>query len=96
MKVLPPWLIDVRVREAGSRGFRIWVPLVVLWPLMLVLGLIALFVSVIVDAVRVLAFRRNHHCTALLLGCYFTANEARGTLVDVRGKDGSIVHVAIS
>jgi hypothetical protein len=96
MKLLPPWLIDVRVKEPGKRGFRIWVPFVIFWPLLLVLGLVALVVTVIVDAVLFIVGARYHHFTKLLLGLFLTFNECRGLKVDVQEANGEIVHAAIS
>ena len=96
MKILPPWLIDVRIKEPGKKGFRIWVPFVVFWPLLLVLGLVALVVTVVVDFVLFIVGARYHHFTKLLLGVVQTFHECRGMRVDVQEANGEIVHVAIS
>jgi hypothetical protein len=96
MKILPPWLIDVRVKEPGKKGFRIWVPFVIFWPLMLVLGLVALVVTLVVDVVLFIVGARYHHFTKLLLTAFQTFNECRGLKVDVQEESGEIVHVAIS
>jgi hypothetical protein len=40
---LPPLVIDVRVRETGSRSFRIWLPFFLLWPILfIVIGFVLL------------------------------------------------------
>ena len=96
MKILPPWLVDVRVKEPGKKGFRIWVPFVIFWPLMLALGLVALVVTIVVDAVLFIVGALYHHSTELLLRFFNVFSECRGLRVDVQEESGEIVRVAIS
>jgi hypothetical protein len=96
MRIMPPWLIDVRVKEPGKKGFRIWVPFVIFWPLMLALGLVALVVSAILDAVLFIVGAKYHHFTMLLISFIEVFSECRGMKVDVQEESGEIVHVAIS
>ena len=63
---------------------------------LLVLGLVALVVTVVIDAVLFIVGARYHHFTKLLLGVVQTFNECRGMRVDVQEANGEIVHVAIS
>jgi hypothetical protein len=92
--ILPPWLIDVKVREAGKKGFRIWLPLFLLWPLLLIILALALVVSVIADAILFLAGQRYHHYTLLILGSMQMLADTRGMHADVDGPD-AVVHVVI-
>ena len=77
--ILPPLIIDVRVRETGARSFRIWFPFVLLWPLLLIIVGFALIVSVLVDFALFLAGARYHRYTSLLLGALHLLAEVRGT-----------------
>lgn len=82
--ILPPLVIDVRVREEGSRNFRIWFPFVLLWPLLLIVVGFALTVSVLVDLALFMTGARYHHYTMLLLGTLGLLAEVRGTHAHVR------------
>lgn len=77
--ILPPIVIDVHVREAGKRAFRIWFPLFVLWPLLLVIVLLALVITVLVDVAMWLAGARTYNLTRLLIGSLHLLADTRGT-----------------
>jgi hypothetical protein len=81
--VLPPYVIDVRVRERGAHGFRIWFPFFVLWPLLLVIVAFALVVTVLVDVAMWLAGARPYHLTQLLIGAMRLLADTRGTVARV-------------
>ena len=65
----PPAVVDVRVAETGGRRLHLWLPVFVLWPLLLLLGGLAVAVAVVVDAV-LFAMGRPHRFTAFVLGCF--------------------------
>jgi len=92
--ILPPLVIDVRVRETGARSFRIWFPFVLLWPLLLLVVGFALLVSLLVDLALFIAGARYHHYTLLLLGALHLLAEVRGTHAHVNSP-GSLVDVDI-
>ena len=91
---LPPLVIRVRVREAGSKGFRLWLPIVVLWPLLLPLLGLTLLVTLVADLVLLVSGARYHHYTRLVLGSLRVLAEVRGTHVDAVSDD-SVVKVDI-
>lgn len=91
---LPPWIIDVRVREEGSRGFHIWLPLFLLWPLLLLIVVPVLVGTLIADLVLLIGGARYHHYTLLVLRIFGVLAAARGT--HVRANDsGNHVDVDI-
>ena len=92
--ILPPLVIDVRVREAGSRGFRIWFPFVLLWPLLLIVVGFALVVTILVDLALAVGGARYHAYTLLLLGSLKLLAEARGTQAHIVS-DSTFVNVDI-
>jgi hypothetical protein len=83
--ILPPLVIDVRVRESGHRSFRIWFPLFILWPLLLVIVLLALVITVLVDVAMWLAGARPYNLTQLLFGSMHLLADTRGTVAYVNG-----------
>lgn len=92
--ILPPLVIDVRVREQGHRGFRIWFPFFLLWPLLFLIVGFMLLVTLLVDLALLVSGARYHHYTALLFGTLHLLAEVRGTRADVRDSN-SLVHVTI-
>ncbi len=92
--ILPPLVIDVRVRERDARGFRIWFPLVLLWPLLFVIVGFALIVSMLVDIALFFAGAKYHHYTLLLIRSMRLLAEVRGTRAYVNNAT-SLVDVKI-
>jgi hypothetical protein len=83
--ILPPLVIDVRVREADSRSFHIWLPFFLLWPLLLVVFGFALVVAVVVDFALYMVGARYYGYTLLLLYSLHLLAETRGTHAHVAG-----------
>lgn len=91
---LPPLVIDVRVKEESSRGFHIWLPLFLLWPLAFVLLALVLVGTLTADLVLLLVGARYHHYTLLVLRSLGVLAAARGTRVRAHN-DGNHVDVDI-
>ena len=77
--ILPPLVIDVRVREQGKRGFRIWFPFVILWPLLFLIVGFVLVISVLVDLALLMAGAEYHRYTVLVLSTMGLLAQVRGT-----------------
>ncbi len=88
MKV-PPYALRVRVAERERTKFRIWFPLFLLWPLILVFLLLTLIATVVVDAAQLIAGRRQRY-TRLVLGCLGVVGETRGTEVFIQDKGRTV------
>jgi hypothetical protein len=93
--LLPPFVIDVHVREKGKRGFRMWLPFFLLWPLLFALVALALTVSIVVDFFLLVAGARYHHYTALLLGVGSLLAALRGMNGRIHDKNDALVHFDI-
>ncbi|MDP2300489.1 MAG: hypothetical protein U1E08_01335 [Coriobacteriia bacterium] len=91
---LPPLAVDVRVRESDSRGFRIWFPVILLWPLLFAIVGFVLLVTLLVDLALLATGARYHHYTLLVVSSLRLLAEVRGTHVDALS-DGSLVKVDI-
>lgn len=91
---LPPLVVNVRVGQEGQRGVRIWLPVFLLWPLLLVLLALVLVGSLLADLVLLLGGARYHHYTLLVLRSLGLLAAARGTHVRA-SKDDSRVNVDI-
>lgn len=75
---MPPYLIDMRIRPKDGQPFRIWLPLFLLWPLLLVLAVLALVLTLLVD-IALWAFGQDYHYYTLFTASVF------GLLSDLRG-----------
>jgi hypothetical protein len=91
---VPPLIVDLRVAQAGRRPFRLWLPLFLLWPLVAVLGALALAVAALMDAAAVATGGRSRHATALVLGVFGALAAARGTELDI-DNDRTAVHLTV-
>ena len=78
---LPPMILDVSIAPRDGRRRRLWLPLFLLWPLVLALAVLGLVVAAVADAVLALLGRRYHHCTGLLLRSLEALAETRGTSI---------------
>ena len=87
---VPPLVVDVRVKQPDAKGFRIWLPLFLLWPLLLPLYALALAIGAVVDLALLLGGARYHHYTLLLLGALKLLGSSRGTHVRARGADANV------
>lgn len=92
--ILPPLVIDVHVRSEDSKGFRIWFPVVILWPILFVLVGFALLVTLLVDIALLLSGARYHHYTGLVIGAMWLLAETRGTHAHIDSKT-NLVNVNI-
>ena len=79
---VPPAILHLVVARPGRRSVRLWLPLFLLWPLALALGVLALPVAIVADAVLFLLGRRHYHCTILLARMFALFGETRG--MDIR------------
>ena len=78
---LPPMILDLRVASPDRRPVHLWLPLFLLWPFALLLGVLALGVALVADVVLLLRGRRYHHYTVLLVRSCAVPGETRGTVI---------------
>ena len=83
MNILPPAILDLRVAPSDGRRIHLWLPLFLLWPLFLALGILALVLTILADFVLVVIGQRYHHYTLLLVRSFGALCEMRGMVVRV-------------
>ena len=79
---VPPAILHLVVARPGGRPVRLWLPLFLLWPLALALGVLALLITIVADVVLFLLGRRYYHYTILLARIFALFGETRG--MDIR------------
>jgi hypothetical protein len=87
---VPPAILDLRVAPSEGRPIHLWLPLFLLWPLALVLGVVALVLTIVADLVLFLLGQRYHHYTLLLVGVFGTLCETRGMVLRFSDKDSAV------
>jgi len=78
---LPPLVLDLRMVRPERRPVRLWLPLFLLWPLALVVGVLVLVLTLVADALLLVLGRRYHHYTVLLVRSFEVLGETRGMVI---------------
>jgi hypothetical protein len=80
---LPPYLVYLKIKSEEGRGFGIWLPVFLLWPLVLILFVIALPFLLLADLITSLSQQPFHQFTRLIIAILMLLPEARDTAVDI-------------
>ncbi len=86
---MPPLLVAMRIVERGQTKVRLWLPLFLLWPILLPFVILTLLGTVIVDGFRFLAGHKGAY-TRLAVGVLGLLGETRGTEIFVEDKDHTV------
>ena len=86
----PPAICDVRVAQSGDRPFHLWLPLFLLWPLVLVFAVVGLVLTVVADVVIWLLGGRFHQYAPLLLGLLGMLTEMRGVDLHIHNEKTNV------
>lgn len=88
--MFPPMLIYVRVATPEHSRRGVWLPLFLIWLLLLPLIVLVLTVAVAVDFVLLLVGQEYHHYTLLLLRAFGLLGATRGTIVHINSDDTNV------
>ncbi len=86
----PPAILDLRVVPSAGRPVHLWLPLFLLWPFALALGVIVLVFTIVADALLLAMGRRYHHYTILLVRSFVALGETRGMVIRVNDDKASV------
>jgi len=78
-----PLLMRLNVGSPNHHRVRLWLPLFLLWPLLVLLLALPLLITVIVDACLLLAGREYHHYTILVLRALALLGDTRGLVLRI-------------
>jgi hypothetical protein len=87
---VPPMILDLRVVPSDGRPVHLWLPLFLLWPLVLALGVVALVFTILADVVLLLLGQRYHHYTILLGRSFEALLETRGMVIRVNDDKAAV------
>jgi hypothetical protein len=88
--MFPPMLLYLRHGDPETAGPGIWLPLFLVWLLLLPIAVLAFVLTMVADVVLFLVGERYHHYTLLLLGCLGLLGAMRGTVVHVRDRENVV------
>jgi hypothetical protein len=80
---IPPAILDLRVASPDKRPVHLWLPLFLLWPLLLVLCVLSLVFTILADVVLLLLGQRYHYYTVLLVHLFGLLGETRGMVIRI-------------
>ena len=92
---MPPYLLQLRVIDQGKTKIRLWLPLFLVWLILLPLLCVALAVTLLADLLSLLAWKQPGF-TRFLFGVLGTINAVKGTEVHVEDKSHKNQSVAFT
>ena len=91
----PPYLVRMRVEEQEHTKVSLWLPLFLLWPLLLAILLLVIVATFLADLISLLTWHRPGY-TRFLFGVLSIIGEARGTEVFIRDRSHTSRTVAFT
>jgi hypothetical protein len=86
--MLPPFVARIRVIESGNKAINLWLPLVFVWPLLLLV--IVLFSPLFLLILLVVGFRRAKLVVKGSWYCFVMLCAARGLEVETRETNSAV------
>jgi len=88
--MVPPLLLHVRVGAPTCARHGVWLPLFLVWLLLLPFALLLLALAILADFVLLIAGQRYHHSTLLLLGAARVVSATSGTTVRINSEENVV------
>jgi hypothetical protein len=92
--MFPPMLLYLRVGTEERPGFGLWLPLFLVWLILLPIVVLVFLVTVLVDVVLFFVGASYHHYTLLLFRCFGVLGATRGTVVSIHA-DMHVINVEL-
>ena len=86
----PPAILDLKIVPSDGRRIHLWLPLFLLWPLVLALGVVSLVLTILTDFVLIVLGQRYHNYTVLLVRSFGALTETRGTVIRVNDEKATV------
>ena len=91
----PPYAVSLRVVEQERTKFRLWFPLFILWPLLIVFVLLTVVATLVADLFSLVSWHKPGY-TRFLFGVLGIVSETRGTEVFVQDRTHNCRTVALT
>jgi hypothetical protein len=90
MSVVPPMILDLRVARPDRSPVHVWLPIFLLWPVFLVIGVLALVCTIFADIVLLLVGQPYHRYSVLLVRSFGLLCETRGTVLHFTDHESAV------
>ena len=87
---VPPLSMWLTIEHPTRSATRLWLPLFLVWLLLLPVLVIAFAATIVTDLVLYTSGRRYHHYTLLLLHLCEVLGDSRGLIVRVKAQDSNV------
>ena len=87
---VPPMILDLKIAPVDRRPIHLWLPLFLLWPVALVLGVLTLVVTILADIVLLLLGEPFHRYTVLVIRSFGALTETRGMVIRVKDDKAAV------
>jgi len=87
---MPPAVLDLTIAPEDGRRIHLWLPLFLLWPLVLVLAVLVIGLTVIVDLGLLILGRTYHHYTLLVSRTLGMLGETRGMILHFNDRNATV------
>jgi small-conductance mechanosensitive channel len=84
--MVPPMLLYLRIGTEERPGVGLWLPLFLVWLILLPIVVLVLVVTVVVDTALFLTGQAYHHYTYLLARSVGVLDATRGLVVSIRSE----------
>ena len=91
---VPPAILDLKIAPPDQRPVHLWLPLFLLWPFVLVIGVLALVLTILTDVVLLALGQSYHHYTILLLRSLEALTDTHGMVIRIRS-DKTAVDITV-
>jgi hypothetical protein len=81
----PPYLVHMRIADEQRTKFRLWLPLFILWPLLLVILILVVVATLIADLISMATLQKPKF-TRFVFGILGVLSETRGTEINIQDK----------
>jgi hypothetical protein len=85
--MFPPMFLYLRTGSIERPGLGLWLPLFLVWLILLPIVALVLVITVLVDMALLLAGQSYHYYTLLLFRGLGLLGATRGTVVSIRAKE---------
>jgi hypothetical protein len=86
----PPMLLHLRIGAPDTHRSGVWLPLFLVWLILLPIVVLVFVVSIVVDVVLLLVGERYHHYTLLLFRCFGVLAATRGMEVRIHADNTDV------
>ena len=81
---VPPAILDLKIAPPDQRPVHLRLPLFLLWPFVLVIGVLALVLAILTDVVLLVLGQLYHRYTILLLRSLEALTDTHGMVIRIR------------